>query len=365
MRCIPSRASLAGQLGLLVILLAASFAGCDRTDGPRVVLYVSADDHIARIVIAAFEAETGITVDFVPDTEATKTTGLANRLFAERDNPPADVFWSSEIFRTIDLARKGVLEAYESETTRQWPAQHRDPQNRWFAFAARARVIVYATDRVAADDAPKTWLDLTQSDHSWSNRIVMADPRYGTTGGHLGAMKAYWTQLAGPTYYDAWLLGLTENGVRVLPSGNAGVVRAVVGGEADVGLTDTDDVWAAQAQGANIAMVYPRHTFGLGDGGGGGTLLIPNTVARVKGGPNPEAAGQLIDFLLSETVERLLAESVSHNIPLRPGLAEDYSQYAVPDPLDVDYGRAADMMQDAIDSAWDALGVGADDDHEG
>ena len=75
----------------------------------------------------------------------------------------------------------------------------------------------------------------------------MADPRFGTTGGHLAAMKAYWTSIMGAAYYTAFLEGLAANNVRLLPSGNAGVVRAVADGEADLGLTDTDDVWAAQA----------------------------------------------------------------------------------------------------------------------
>ena len=47
----------------------------------------------------------------------------------------------------------------------------------------------------------------------------------------------------------------------------------------------------------------------------------------------PEAACRLIDFLLSAPVERMLAESVSHNVPVRADLAADYAQYAVPDPL--------------------------------
>ncbi|MHC5009094.1 MAG: hypothetical protein ACYTGF_17245 [Planctomycetota bacterium] len=76
------------------VVLASVAGGCSPSE-PGVVLYVSADDHIARQVVGAFERETGIRVATVGDTEQTKTTGLANRLRAERDNPQADVFWSS------------------------------------------------------------------------------------------------------------------------------------------------------------------------------------------------------------------------------------------------------------------------------
>ncbi len=320
------------------------------------MLYVSADDYVARPIIRAFEDQSGVRVDFVGDTEQKKTTGLVNRLRAEADRPQADVFWSSEIFNTIRLEQEGVLEPHTSEATAGRPLK--DDDDHWHAFAARARVIVYAPDRVPPEEVPASWMDLT--DERWCGRIVMADPRFGTTGGHLAAMKVYWGRLAGDAYYDAFLMGLADNGTRLLPGGNAAVVQAVADGEADIGLTDTDDVWAAQRRGLNVELVYPRH--GLEGAKGGGTLLIPNTVARVRGGPNPGSAARLIDFLLSEQVERMLAESVSHNVPLRPAVAEDYPQYAVPDPLRVDPARVAAQLSRAIEQAMDRLapeGAGA------
>lgn len=330
----------------------ALLGGCWRDDLPSVVLYVSADEHIARQVIEQFEKQTGVRVMMVGDTEAKKTTGLVERLRAEKSSPRADVFWSSEIFMTIDLANEDVFEPYESPVANDWPAQWRDAQHRWYGFAARARVVVYAPDRVAAEHLPKTWMNLTQD--RFRNRLVVADPRFGTTGGHLGAMKAYWDREAMPGYFTAWVEGLAANRVRLLPSGNAGVVEAVAKGEADIGMTDTDDVWAAQARGLNVQLLYPNHNIGEGETGIG-TLLIPNTVARIKGGPHPEHAQRLIDFLLSEQVERMLAESVSHNIPLRPGLAAEFAQYAVADPLRVDHAAAAASRITAVNLLMNAM----------
>jgi iron(III) transport system substrate-binding protein len=330
--------------------------GCGSSE-PDVVLYVSADDYVARQVVQAFEEHTGLRVGAVGDTEQTKTTGLVNRLRAEADHPQADVVWSSEIFHTVNLAEEGVLEPYASDALAGWPARFRDPQHRWYGFAARARVIVFAPDRVLPDERPRTWMDLTQP--RFKGRIVMADPRFGTTGGHLAAMKVFWSRLVSPAYYDAFLMGLAGNDVRLLPSGNAGVVQAVADGEADLGLTDTDDVWAARARGLDVDLVYPRHDAAT-SGSGGGTLLIPNTVARVKGGPHPEAAGRLIEFLLSEEVARMLAGSVSHNVPVRAELAADYPEFAVADPLRIDYARAAAGLQEAVEQAMARLGRGGD-----
>ncbi len=51
--------------------------------------------------------------------------------------------------------------------------------------------------------------------------------------------------------------------------------------------------------------------------GGIGTLLIPNTVALVEGGPRPDLGKQLVDFLLSPEVEQMLAHGDSAQIPVR------------------------------------------------
>lgn len=333
-----------GVFGLVCTLLTVGLGGCG--SGDEVVLYVSADDYVAREVVAAFEKKTGIRVKVVGDTEAAKTTGLAQRLKDEQSNPQADVFWSSEVFMTIQLAEEGVFEPYTSTVTTDWPGP-KDAENRWHGFASRARAIVYPTDRIKPEELPRTWMELSQE--KWKDRIAMADPRFGTTRGHMGAMKAYWDRSVAPGFYTAYLQGLAANNIRVLPSGNAGVVRAVASGEVDLGMTDTDDVWAAKRNGAKVDLVYPAH--GLPGETGTGTLLIPNTAGLVRGGPNPEHAKALMDFLLSEETERILAESDSHNVPVRPDLAKRYLAYAIADTLRIDYDLVADTMDEAVAEA--------------
>ena len=183
----------------------------------------------------------------------------------------------------------------------------------------------------------------------WSTvlRVPITFPPDRFYGAQLAAISGYWDGEFQPGIYTALLMGLADNDTRLVPNGNAGVVAAVESGEADVGLTDTDYVWAAQAQGRDVQLIYPAHSNKPG-ATGIGTLLIPNTVGLVKGGPNPQEARRFIDFLLSERVERMLAESVSHNVPLRPGLAADYPDFAVPDPLRIDYRLAAAQRDEAV-----------------
>ena len=83
--------------------------GVQRMASGRVLVYTSADDVLAKEVLAACTRATGVEVVGLFDTEATKTTALESRIRAERDRPRADIFWSSEGFAVLRLARDRLL----------------------------------------------------------------------------------------------------------------------------------------------------------------------------------------------------------------------------------------------------------------
>ncbi|MFG0274442.1 MAG: extracellular solute-binding protein [Phycisphaerales bacterium] len=346
MRSIVSGA--ARWMAAALVCAGALASSCSERPGAGagdVVLYVSADDYVVRPIVGAFEEESGLRVRVLGDTEATKTTGLVQRLRTERENPRADVFWSSEVFLTIRLAEEGLLAPLEDASLEVWPSGLADGDRLWHGFANRARVVVYNTEFVSPEAAPRTMHDLL--DERWRGRVGVARPAFGTTRGHMGLALEAW----GEDAFRVWAQALQANGVR-LYDGNASVVRAVASGEIRVGLTDTDDVWSGQRNGWPIDLVYVRHDL---DGRAMGTMVIPNTVAIVDGGPNAEAGRRLALFLLSERVERMLAESDSHNVPIRPEVAADFPAYSVPDPMGVDPVRIAARMDAALailDDEW-------------
>ena len=131
-------------VGLCV--LAALFSGCaKRPARQEVIVYTSLDKVFSQPIFEAFEKETGIKVKAVYDSEATKTTGLVNRLIAEKNNPKADIFWNSETGRTVVLMKKGVLAQYVSPCASDIPAGFKDPEGYWTGFAARCRILIYNT----------------------------------------------------------------------------------------------------------------------------------------------------------------------------------------------------------------------------
>ena len=325
----------------ILVLLFSGLSCKDRPARQEVVLYCSVDQTVAEPIIAAFEKQAGIKVRARYDTEASKTVGLVQRIRAEAGAPTADVFWSGEVFHTIRLAREGLLTPYRSESTRDWPSGLADPNGLWYGFALRARVIASNTNKVSAQEAPKSLEDIL--DAKWKGRLVMASPEFGTTGGDVASWFAHY----GPQRAGEILQRLKDNEVRMV-AGNSTAVRMVATGQADICFTDTDDVYAGQRNGWPVAMNFL-------DQNGEGALVIPNTAARIKGGPHAEAAAKLMQFLLGEATERLLAESDSHNSPVHASVAQQYPKYAIPHALNSDYARIADFLPMAIESAGEIL----------
>ncbi len=302
----------------------------------EVVLYTSADEPLARQILGAFTEKTGIRVQPLFDTEADKTTGLARRIRAEAGSPRADVFWANEPFQAILLAKDDLLEPYLPETARNIPVAYRDAKDRWIGFGLRGRVLAYDPKGLRADQLPKTWAELAQP--GYAQKVVFANPLFGTTRGHVAALLALWGEPA----FTAWVERMAAGGVAArLAGGNAQVAKAVAMGQAAMGATDTDDVISQQESGVKIEMLYL-------DMGGGGTLLLPNTVAVLKNGPHGEFARELAAFLCSEQVEEMLAKSEAKNVPVRPGLREKL-KIAMPANTPVDYVRVAEAMPKAVE----------------
>ena len=244
------------------------------TDPKRVVIYVAQDQVYAEPILREFEKETGIKVKAVYDSEAVKTVGLANRLLAERSHPQCDVFWGNEEMRTRQLAAQGVFH----ET------------NGWAAFGYRSRRIVINTNKLSLADAPQSLLELTNA--IWRGKIALGFPQFGTTATHFHALRQGW----GEERWLKWARALAANQPFVV-DGNSVVVKFVGRGEAWMGLTDSDDIFAGQREGLPIAALPLTQE----------TLLIPNTLGVVRNASHPENAQRLFEYLQRpEVAEKLV-----------------------------------------------------------
>jgi iron(III) transport system substrate-binding protein len=277
---------------LIVHLLNRSWA----KKSEQVIVYCAQDLVYAEPLFRDFEKRTGIKVKPVFDSEAVKTVGLANRLLAERYHPRCDVFWGNEELRTRQLARHDVFRI----------------TNGWARFGYRSRRIVINTNQLAASSAPTTLLELTNA--SWRGKIALAYPQFGTTATHFHALRQFW----GDGLWEAWCRGLAAN-KPTLVDGNSVVVRVVGRGDAAIGLTDSDDIAAGQRETLPIAGLPLNRE----------TLLIPNTVAVIRGCPHPAPAQLLYEFLQQDYVRESLVnanalEGLSDSAPASSTLNVDW-----------------------------------------
>jgi iron(III) transport system substrate-binding protein len=299
----------------------------------EVVIYTSVDQVFSEPILKAYEKTTGVKVKAVYDVEAAKTTGMVNRLIAEKRRPKCDVFWNSEFAQTIVLKKKGVLTPYCSPNANEIPSLFKDSDCFWTGFAARARVLIYNTKLLKKTDLPDSILELTQS--KWHSKVGLAYPLFGTTATHMTALNIF----LGQKQTESFLKKLKSNDVHIV-DGNGVVRDLVVEGRLPIGFTDTDDANVAIQAGKPVKRIYP-------DQNGMGTLLIPNTVALINNGPHPEAGKKLIDYLLSKHVESRLAYCESAQMPLRkdvkkPGYIPDFSSIKA---MNISYEKIADHMK--------------------
>jgi iron(III) transport system substrate-binding protein len=287
---------------LLVVLLSACLVVSLSKQERKIVVYVSHDQDYAEPILKDFEKVTGIKVEALYDTEATKTVGLVNRLIAEKNKPRADVFWNNEVMRSVMLKQEGILEPYCSPNAEDINNVYKDSECYWTGFAARARVILYNTEKMSEE--PNSIYDFLDS--RWKGETCMGNPVIGLTSTHMASIFA----LLGDDKAKEFFLAMKDNGIQIVAS-NSMVRDQVVAGECYFGLTDTDDAYDAITANKSVKMVFSDQGKNeIGD------LIMPNSIMLIKGAPHKEEAKMLIDYILSANTEEMLAE-LALQMPLK------------------------------------------------
>ncbi len=335
-----------GPIAACGFALALVHCGCRSDRTSRVVLYCAQDREFSEAILKDFTARTSLTVAPRFDTEANKAVGLYEDLIREARHPRCDVHWNNEILATMRLQRQGLLEPYASPAAAPYPAAFKAKDDTWHAFAARARVLLLNTELlkkkgIPREHWPRSLLDLT--DARWHGQVGMAKPMAGTSATQAACLFQVW----GAEKARAFYRGLKRNGVQIVP-GNKQAAEGVSQGQFLIGLTDTDDAFGEIEAGRPIAILFPDRD--APPDSKRGVLFIPNTVAVIKGCPNPEGARKLVDFLLSPEVEAALAKSGSKQIPLNPNvkaaLPQEIEEARTATRLPVDFGKAADLWDE-------------------
>src|SRR6266498_1208332 len=185
-------------IGVVVTLaLIPILTSCRATSPRTVVVYVSEDQVFSEPILKDFERETGITVKPVFDTEESKSTGVMNRLIAEKNNAQADVYWANEPVRAEVLKQRGVSTPYESASAEGIADQFKDPDHYWTGFSARARLLL-----VNSRSTIKPAGEMVYNDPSAKGRAAIANPLFGTTTDYVAALFTMWGDERGRTFMN-------------------------------------------------------------------------------------------------------------------------------------------------------------------
>lgn len=318
---------------IIVLIIALTTFGCNQKSN-EVVVYTSVDQIFSEPILKEFESSTGIKTRVVYDTEETKSTGVLNRLIAEKDNPQCDLFWSGDPVRAIVLKNRGILLRYHSPVADDISPVFKDPEYYWTGFSARARILIYNKDLLNQSDVPQSIFDLTKK--KYKGKVAIANPLFGTTTFHIAALFT----VLGDEKAKQLLADLKNNDV-VIATSNGDVKKRVVKGEVLCGLTDTDDAYESVKEGANVGIVFPDQKDGIG------SLIIPNTVSLIENSRNTENAKRLMDYLLSKETEEKLAESCAQ-MPLHKGVKvpKDVPSLDNIIPMKINYAKTAKKLEE-------------------
>ncbi|MBW8381150.1 MAG: extracellular solute-binding protein [Youngiibacter sp.] len=245
-------------------------------------------------IYAAFTEETGIKVNVVKG----KSDELIERLKTEGEDTEADLFITADVGRLYRAQESGLLQATESKVLEaNIPDNLREPEGYWFGLTKRARVIVYARDRVDESEL-STYEDLT--DPKWKGRLLVrgADSVYNQT------LVASLIELEGAEKAKEWAEGIVANLARDPKGGDRDQAKAIAAGEGDIAimntyylglmLTSTDPEEVKVAEG--LGVFFP-------DQEGNGTHINISGCGVVKGANNSDNSVKILEFLSGEKAQ--------------------------------------------------------------
>jgi iron(III) transport system substrate-binding protein len=272
-------------------------------------VYTSREADLIRPILDAFTKATGTKVNtvFVRD-------GLEERVKAEGANSPADLLVLVDVARLVKATEMGITQPIESSVLKSSiPETLRDPKNHWFGTTLRSRVVYASKDRVKQDRT--TYEEL--ADPKWKGRICIRSGQHpynqSLIAGHLARHGAAKT--------EEWLRGLKANLARRPSGGDRDVAKDILAGVCDIGLGNTYYVGLMLNGPDEAQRQWGRAVKVLGsDFAGGGTHVNVSGAAIAKNAPNRAEALRLLEFMVSEAAQNMLAD-LNFEYPVRPGIA--------------------------------------------
>ena len=296
---------------LTVGALALTLATPPAIASGEVNLYSARKEELIKPLLDRFTAATGIKVNLVTG----KADALLKRLESESRNTPADLLLTTDAGRLYRAYDAGLLQPVRSEILeRDIPAIYRDPEGHWFGVSVRARVLMYARDRLNAA-ALSTYEDL--ADPRWKGRICIRS----SSNIYNQSLIASMIVAHGEEETEAWAKGLVANLARPPQGGDRDQIKAVAAGQCDVavantyylgGMLNSSDPAQREAA-AKIAVFWPNQA-------DRGTHVNVSGAGVTKYARNRDNAVRLLEFMATDESQRWYADA-NLEYPVRDGVA--------------------------------------------
>ena len=298
----------------------------------RLTVYTSHKEEVYGPIVKEFEERTGIWVQVVTGG----TNELLERIAGEADAPVCDVMFGGGVESLMTYA--GCFEPYTCSGASMLKPGLQPEGDQWTPFSSLPVVLIYNT-KLVAEGAVTGWSDLLSP--NWRGRIAFADP--AVSGSSYTAMFTMLSCLPG----DDWelLAQFVENLDGTVLGDSGDVTAAVAVGIASLGVTLEQTALKEQAQGADIAIVYPRE----------GTSNLPDGTALVAGAPHGENARTFLEFIQSRDVQELVVNDFSRR-SVRVDVADSESMLPASDLQSIvyDVARASELKEEFLER-WAAL----------
>lgn len=275
----------------------------------KLTVYSGRAERLIKPVLDAFTAKTGIHIDLL----SSGTTELVNRMKAEGDHSPADVFITNDA-GSLELARTAGLfrPLNMREVERAIPSQFRAADNSWIGLSGRFWIIAYNTTMVKPDQI-KSLLDL--ADPIWKDKIAI--PNAGSE--YLQAGVSVIRAGVGDDHTKKFLEGIRDNAGTQVYQKSSQIVEAVAKGQVAVGIVNHYYVYRhlATQPTAPLAVLMPDQ-----QEGGMGAIMNVAGIGVLKHTPRVENAKLLVEFLVAQAGQKLFAD-LDKEYPLHPEVKAD------------------------------------------
>src|SRR4029079_14726833 len=254
-----------------------------KTEG-KVVWYTSTPLPQAQKIVNLFEKEYGIKVELFRSGGSAVLRRFQQEIDAGRI--AADVLTTSDPAAAAILTRKGIFVALKPKNFDKIPDAAKDKDGNFIAQRLNLMTNYLRSDKVPPADEAKTWADL--ADPKYKGKMVIGDPSFTSLPVSVVGMMS---KERGWSFYEK----LRANDTMVV-QGNQQASDMLKPGERLIAVGALDSYAAEdRAAGHPMKTLYPSD----------GVFVIPSPTSVVKGGPSPNAAKLLAEFIISDEVQKI------------------------------------------------------------